>query len=147
MQSNAHTSEFSVTRFLFARILYGKYGKTLENTCLDIIRFFLELFENFISMYLATLWENVDKFSCYCPTYSSYAPKVRFLEGFLNLFYTRTVSQLVTSLPTICQQVLFAMLVPRCQQVCNKLLAIGKNLIDNKRSRSPTAIFISATFC
>jgi hypothetical protein len=47
---------------------------------------------------------------------------VRFLEA--------KVSHLVASLPTSCQQVVFALLVPSCQQVWNKLLTTCNNLVD-----------------
>jgi hypothetical protein len=40
------------------------------------------------------------------------------------------ISHLVASLPTSCQQVVFALLVPRCQQVWNKLLTNCNNLVD-----------------
>jgi hypothetical protein len=40
------------------------------------------------------------------------------------------VSHLVASLPTCCQQVVFALLVPSCQQVWNKLLTTCNNLVD-----------------
>ena len=40
------------------------------------------------------------------------------------------ISHLVASLPTSCQQVVFAMLVPSCQQVWNKLLTICNNRVD-----------------
>ncbi len=40
------------------------------------------------------------------------------------------ISQLVASLPTSRQQVVFALLVPSCQQVCNKLLTICNKLVD-----------------
>jgi hypothetical protein len=40
------------------------------------------------------------------------------------------ISHLVESLPTSCQQVVFALLVPSCQQVWNKLLTNCNNLVD-----------------
>ena len=40
------------------------------------------------------------------------------------------VSHLVASLPASCQQVVFALLVPSCQQVWNKLLTTCNNLVD-----------------
>jgi hypothetical protein len=40
------------------------------------------------------------------------------------------VSHLVTSLPTSRQQVVFALLVPSCQKVRNKLLTTCNNLVD-----------------
>jgi hypothetical protein len=40
------------------------------------------------------------------------------------------ISHLVASLPTSRQQVVFALLVPSCQQVWNKLLTICNNLVD-----------------
>ena len=40
------------------------------------------------------------------------------------------ISHLVASLPTSCQQVVFALLVPSCQQVWNKLLTTCNNLVD-----------------
>jgi hypothetical protein len=40
------------------------------------------------------------------------------------------ISHLVTSLSTSRQQVVFALLVPSCQQVWNKLLTICNNLVD-----------------
>jgi hypothetical protein len=40
------------------------------------------------------------------------------------------ISHLVASLPTSRQQVVFAMLVPSCQQVWNKLLTTCNNLVD-----------------
>ena len=43
---------------------------------------------------------------------------------------TQKISQLEASLPTRRQQVVFALLVPSCQQVCNKLLTIYNNLVD-----------------
>jgi hypothetical protein len=43
------------------------------------------------------------------------------------------ISHLVTSLPTSRQQVAFALLVPSCQQVWNKLLTTCNNLVDIAR--------------
>ena len=40
------------------------------------------------------------------------------------------ISHLVASLPTSRQQVVFALLVPSCQQVWNKLLTTCNNLVD-----------------
>ena len=40
------------------------------------------------------------------------------------------ISHLVTSLPTSRQQVVFALLVPSCQQVWNKVLTTCNNLVD-----------------
>jgi hypothetical protein len=40
------------------------------------------------------------------------------------------ISHLVASLPTSRQQVVFALLVPSCQQVWNKLLVTCNNLVD-----------------
>ena len=40
------------------------------------------------------------------------------------------ISHLVASLPTNRQQVVFALLVPSCQQVWNKLLTICNNFVD-----------------
>ena len=40
------------------------------------------------------------------------------------------ISHLVASLPTSRQQVVFALLVPSCQQVWNKLLTICNNIVD-----------------
>ena len=40
------------------------------------------------------------------------------------------ISHLVASLPTSRQQVVFAILVPSCQQVWNKLLTTCNNLVD-----------------
>jgi hypothetical protein len=40
------------------------------------------------------------------------------------------ISHLVASLPTSRQQVVFALLVPSCQQVWNKLLTTCDNLVD-----------------
>jgi hypothetical protein len=40
------------------------------------------------------------------------------------------ISHLVASLPTSRQQVVFAMLVPSCQRVWNKLLTTCNNLVD-----------------
>ena len=40
------------------------------------------------------------------------------------------ISQLVASLQTSCQQVVFALLVTSCQQVWNKLLTTCNNLVD-----------------
>jgi hypothetical protein len=40
------------------------------------------------------------------------------------------ISHLVTSLSTSRQQVVFALLVPSCQQVWNKLLTTCNNLVD-----------------
>ena len=40
------------------------------------------------------------------------------------------ISQLVASLQTSRQQVVFAWLVTSCQQVCNKLLTTCNNLVD-----------------
>ena len=49
----------------------------------------------------------------------------------LQLGLTRIkISHLVASLPTTRQQVEFALLVPSCQQVSNKLLTICNNLVD-----------------
>ena len=63
-----------------------------------------------------------------------------FAFYFLNDFsfhshYTRLtthvkISQLVASLQTSCQQVVFARLVTSCQQVWNKLLTTCNNLVD-----------------
>ena len=44
------------------------------------------------------------------------------------------ISQLVASLPTSGQQVVFKLLVPSCQQVCNKVLTIYNNLVDTIRN-------------
>ena len=55
-------------------------------------------------------------------------------EGLKGTFYLATthvkISQLVASLQTSRQQVVFARLVTSCQQVCNKLLTICNNLVD-----------------
>ena len=40
------------------------------------------------------------------------------------------ISHLVASLPTSCQQVVFTLLVPSCEQVWNKLLTTCNNLVD-----------------
>jgi hypothetical protein len=47
-------------------------------------------------------------------------------NGNYLLNYTRKISHLVASLPTSRQQVVFAQLVPSCQQVWNILLALMK---------------------
>jgi hypothetical protein len=48
----------------------------------------------------------------------------------LTTFTHVKISHLVASLPTSRQQVAFALLVPSCQQVWNKLLTARKNLVD-----------------
>jgi hypothetical protein len=45
-----------------------------------------------------------------------------------NFTHAEIISHLVASLPTSRQQVVFALLVPSCQQVWGKLLTICKNL-------------------
>ena len=48
--------------------------------------------------------------------------------------YTRVkISNLVASLPTSRQQVVFTLLVPSCQQVSNKLLTTCNNLLNHTR--------------
>jgi hypothetical protein len=42
----------------------------------------------------------------------------------------RSYGHLVASLPTSRQQIVFALLVPSCQQVWNKLLTTCNNLVD-----------------
>ena len=51
----------------------------------------------------------------------------------LQLATHAKISHLVTSLPTSRQQVVFALLVPSCQQVWNKLITICNNLVDIAR--------------
>jgi hypothetical protein len=46
------------------------------------------------------------------------------------MFSSVKISHLVTSLPTSRRQVVFALLVPSCQQVRNKLLTTCNNLVD-----------------
>jgi hypothetical protein len=50
--------------------------------------------------------------------------RIRFSFTHVNILH------LVTSLPTSRQQVVFALLVPSCQQVWNKLLTTCNNLVD-----------------
>jgi hypothetical protein len=55
--------------------------------------------------------------------------------GFLRVYTStqeasRCISHLVASLPTTRQQIVFALLVPSCQQVWNKLLTTCNNLVD-----------------
>jgi hypothetical protein len=49
---------------------------------------------------------------------------------FLTCITHVKISHLVASLPTSRQQVVFALFVPRCQQVWNKLLTTWNNLVD-----------------
>ena len=51
------------------------------------------------------------------------------------------ISHLVASLPTSCQQLVFAMLVPSCQQVWNKLLTISNNPLLILMIRLVTQLF------
>ena len=58
------------------------------------------------------------------------------------------ISRLVASLPTTRQQVVFALLVPSCQQVWNKLITTCSNLVDIIRpvSQRPR-LYLTAPAC
>jgi hypothetical protein len=53
------------------------------------------------------------------------------MNSYMHSTYTHAkISHLVANLPTSRQQVVFALLVPTCQQVWNELLTTCNNLVD-----------------
>ena len=56
--------------------------------------------------------------------------KNRYAQAYIFYHTHVKISQLVASLQTSCQQVVFAWLVTSCQQVWNKLLTTCNNLVD-----------------
>ena len=63
------------------------------------------------------------------------------------LQYTHVkISQLVASLQTSCQQVVFARLVTSCEQVWNKLLTTCNNLVQGRIQTSLTGLYKPVRF-
>ena len=84
--------------------------------------------------YTSNLWDNLSWSPCTKFGMTSLWTKL-LVKSTENLRYgmSRTrvkSSHLVTSLPTSCQQVVFVLLVPSCQQVWNKLWTTCNNLVD-----------------
>jgi hypothetical protein len=80
---------------------------------------------------ISSMWATGYRLSDYTEIQHGYLDHA--LSFFIYYFISNTrvqISHLVTSLPTSRQQVVFALLVPSCQQVWNKLLTICNNLVD-----------------
>jgi hypothetical protein len=105
------SSLLQVVNSLF-QTCYNKLGTSSANTTCR------QLVNRLVTTCLQTCY-NLCVFTCVA----------RLCRPVLNVSHAK-ISHLVASLPTSRQQVVFALLVPSYQQVCNKLLTACNKLVD-----------------